>query len=238
MASTPDEPELERIRAEYARREREIPAETYAYSNPPNLFLRQVQERTILSLLRDGGYAPFADRRLLDVGCGDGGWLGTYLMLGFRDEHLAGIDLDPQRVAEAKARHARSEVVVGKADALPWPDGTFDLVSQFTMFSSILDPRMQERVAREMLRVLKPGGAVLWLDIRYDNPRNKNVVGLNPKRVAELFPGCEVRSRRSTLAPPIARAVVGLSWTLAAVLEQLTVLNVHTIALIRPRGDR
>ena len=39
-------------------------------------------------------------------------------------------------------------------------------------------------------------GAVLWLDIRYDNPRNKNVVGLNPKRVAELFPALVDKARR------------------------------------------
>ena len=37
---------------------------------------------------------------------------------------------------------------------------------------------MKQKVAAEMLRVVKPQGLILWYDFRYNNPRNSNVRGI------------------------------------------------------------
>ena len=84
-----------------------------------------------------------------------------------------------------------------------------------------------------MLRVLKPAGAIIWYDFRVDNPRNPNVRGIGAREIRSLFPGCAVRLSRVTLAPPIARAFVRLSWPLALMLESVPFLRTHYLALIR-----
>lgn len=227
--------ELERIRAEYARRSREVPDDFYAFSTPANLFLRQGQERGLLEVLREGGYVPLTDRRVLDLGCGHGTWLTTFRSLGAQEPNLAGIDLDPARIEQTKVDHPRADLRAGSATALPWPDASFDLVWQSTVFTSILDEGVQRAIAAEMRRVLKPGGAIAWLDFVVNNPRNRQVKGVSVKQMKALFPGCDVTLRKVTLAPPLARRVVPLSWTLAFLLEQLRVLNTHAVALIRPK---
>jgi len=47
--------------------------------------------------------------------------------------------------------------VVGDAHALPFRDSSFDRVFAFNVFEHLRDPA---RAAREILRVLKPGGAL------------------------------------------------------------------------------
>ena len=227
--------EADRIREEYRRREREIPAGFYDLGRPANLFLRQGQERALLRSLKDERLIPLAGR-VLEVGCGSGNWLEMLERFGARREEMAGIDLDAERVARAAERFPGADLRAGDASRLPWEDGRFGLVFQGTVFSSILDPAMRREVAAEMLRVLAPGGAIVWYDFFVDNPSNPNVRGVRRKEIGELFPGCRVRLRRATLAPPLARAIVPASWTLAALLEALRVLDTHYLGVIRRVG--
>ena len=117
--------------------------------------------------------------------------------------------------------------------ALPWPDGTFDIVQQHTVFTSILDPVMKGRVCAEMLRVLKPSGAIIWYDFRFNNPANPNVRGIGIAEIRSLFPHCRVHVKRVTLAPPVARRLVPISWLASLVMEQLTIFNTHYLGVIR-----
>lgn len=229
------DPELDRIRAEYERRAREVPDDFYATDRPANLFLRQGQERALVRLLNRGGLVPLRGKRLLDVGSGTGQWLSLFESHGMVRGDLAGIDLDPARVEECRARLPGLDVRCGDASRLPWRDGTFDLVSQFTVFTSILDDALKQRIAADMLRVLKPGGHVVWYDFAFDNPKNKQVKGVGRRELERLFPGCEIHAERATLAPPLARRLVPLAWPIAAVLEELRLLNTHWMALIRKR---
>src|SRR5207249_4035972 len=98
----------------------------------------------------------------------------------------------------------RAGVVQADAAALPFADDSFDVVAQFTTLSSILDPGLRRSVADEMRRVLRPGGAILWYDMRRTAPGSRTV----PLPVAEiraLFPRFDVTARFVTLAPPLAR---------------------------------
>jgi len=49
----------------------------------------------------------------------------------------------------------------GEASCIPFEEESFDIVMQFTVFTSILDEYMKKSIAREMLRVLKPDGIIL-----------------------------------------------------------------------------
>ncbi|HMC03805.1 MAG TPA: class I SAM-dependent methyltransferase [Cellulomonadaceae bacterium] len=111
--------------------------------------------------------APTAGR-VLDVGCGPG-HLANRLA---RDHGLevTGLDLDPMMLerACANAEHAvpaerRPTFVVGGVAALPFPDGSFDLV-----VSSLSMHHWADATAglAEIGRVLRPGGRALVWDIR------------------------------------------------------------------------
>jgi ubiquinone/menaquinone biosynthesis C-methylase UbiE len=228
--------EAQRIVAEYARRDRELPDDFYALYRPANLYIFQGHERAVLWGLQKARLAPLDGCRVLDVGCGYGEWLGVFERFGARRDMLAGIDLTESRVAVARAAFPDADVRQGDASALPWNDHSFDVVFQRTIVSSILDPAVRQQVAGEMLRVLRPGGAILWLEFSYNNPRNPNVCGIGRKELWRLFPACRITSRRVTLAPPLARRLAPISWTLAQVLEALRVLNTHYLAVIQRRS--
>lgn len=226
--------ETDRILAELRRRDRDVPADFYALDRPANRFLRQGQERALVAGLAEAGLLALTGRRGLEVGCGAGDWLDALERFGARREDLAGIDLDPERAERCARRLPGVDVRTGDASRLPWEDGRFDLVFQSTVFTSILDPGMRRGVAAEMRRVLKPGGAILWYDFFVNNPSNPNVRGVGRREIAALFPGCRISLRRVTLAPPLARRLVPISWKLAVALESLRVLDTHYFGVIRP----
>jgi ubiquinone/menaquinone biosynthesis C-methylase UbiE len=230
---TPAEAEAERILAEYQRRERVIGREFYALTNPTNLFMRQGQQRALLHGLQRAGALPLGDKRILEVGCGRGQWIGMFEDFGARREQLAGADLDAARIEEARLRFQGADLRVGDASKLSWPDATFDVILQSMMFTSILDGNVRAAVAAEMQRLLARAGVIIWYDFRYNNPSNANVRGISAREIQELFSGCVVDLESVTLAPPLARRIVPRSWLVAVGLERLRVLNTHYLGVIR-----
>lgn len=203
----------------------------YSSFNPGNIFLLQERERTLLKMLAKEGINSFSDLKILDVGCGTGSELMRFLLYGVSANNLHGIDLLPDRINSAIERNPGISWKCGNAEKLPFPSECFDLVMQFTVFSSILDRSMKNRIAREMLRVLKVGGHIIWYDF-WINPLNRDVQGIRVSEVKELFPGCKIQFKRVTLAPPIARRLAPLSWTLCTFFN-LTVFRTHYLCLIK-----
>ena len=240
MTASPDAPlaeaelkaEAQRIIAEYDRRERELPADFYALYHPRNLFVHQEHERVVVRCLRRAGLVPLENRRLLDVGCGQGDWLAAFERLGMRRENLAGIELGSERLQLCARRLPGADVRAGDAAHLPWPDGSFDVTFQRMMFTSILDPVARRSAAAEMMRVLRPGGAIIWIDF-FVNPRNPHVCALGRADIRELFPGWRATLYRTTLAPPLSRLLVRVSWNLARAIEQLKILNTYYIGYLQ-----
>lgn len=223
--------EILRIRAEYERRSREIPKDFYGWGRLPNYFFDTQLVRNCIVELRREGMFPLENRSVADIGCGSGRWLLEFAQWEASDLH--GIELDPGRLQRAKERLPSADLQTGDARHLPWADNSFDLVSHFTVFSSILNDSVRKQIAAEMLRVAKPGGVVLWFDFRVNNPRNPNVRGVTAREIRELFPDCDIRLRSVTLAPPLARAVVPVSWIAALLLEKLPFLRTHYLGIIR-----
>lgn len=226
------EAEISRIRAEYERRRRAIPGNFYAWDRPVNFFYHCQTARALIRLLSGAGLFPLDGRKVLDAGCGAGAWLLEFAQWGA--DQLYGIDLDATRLKAAATRLPAADLRCGDIRNLNWPDKSFDLVSQFTVFTSILDPSVRRAAAAEMLRVLKSDGAILWYDFRFDNPSNRNVRGIEAQEIRELFPGCRVKLTRVTLAPPLARRIVPATWTGALLLEQIPWLRTHYAAIIQP----
>jgi SAM-dependent methyltransferase len=94
-------------------------------------------------------------QRVLDVACGTGVLAREAVRRVGATGHVAGLDLTPGMLAVARRVAPSVDLREGAADALPWPDASFDaVVSQFGL---MFFPD-RERALREMLRVLVPGG--------------------------------------------------------------------------------
>ncbi|MBV6396441.1 MAG: hypothetical protein HFACDABA_02039 [Anaerolineales bacterium] len=226
--------ETRRILDEYQRRKANRRNALYCYEDLAHLFRTQGRYRATLLLLQARGCHPLTDLQILDVGCGDGNMLRQFLQWGARPENLAGVELRPEPVEYARKLNPNLNIRCASATELPWPDNSMDLVSQHTVFSSILDPEMKSQIASDMLRVLRPSGLILWYDF-WLNPTNPQTRGIRPSEIKRLFPGCRYEFHKITLAPPIARRVVPISWVLALVLENLKIFNTHYLAVIQPR---
>ncbi len=154
------ETELERIRDAYRARDSEAHS-PYRWDNPAYVAYMQNLERGLLDAFRDAG-VDLAGARVLDVGCGSGYFLHRLREYGAGECH--GIDLMENRIAEGRERYPTLRLQVGSATELPYADGEFDLVTQFTCLSSMLDPDMRLAAAREMRRVA--GSWILSFDLR------------------------------------------------------------------------
>lgn len=201
--------------------------------NQGDLYIHQQRQRAVLSLLQSEGVFPLTGKRLLEVGCGSGKVLRELLWMGASHESLIGVELQNWRLKEARSFTPDLPLINADGRRLPFPDGCFDLVIQFTVFSSVLDGDVRRQLAAEMRRVLRPNGLLLWYDF-WVNPINTRTRGIPPAEVRALFPDCRLSFQRLTIAPPIARLLAPYSWLACYLLERLRVFNTHYLASIRP----
>ncbi|KQU74851.1 MULTISPECIES: class I SAM-dependent methyltransferase [unclassified Rhizobacter] len=222
--------EPDRVAQRYARRQ---VGDRYSMLRPEVWQTVHERQRAMLKLFARHGVRELPALRLLEVGCGQGGNLLELLRLGFRAEHLSGIELLRERAAKAR-RCLPAALTLHEGDALQAPiaEASQDIVFVATVFSSLLDDAFQQRLADAMWRWVKPGGAVLWYDFTVDNPRNPDVRGVPLSRLKALFPHGRIDRLRVTLAPPIARAVAPLHPALYTLFNTLPALRTHVLAWI------
>lgn len=99
----------------------------------------------------------------LDVACGPGAFA---LALASRVKFSRGIDLTHEMILQARAFQNERNISnaafdEGEAEQLPYPDGTFDLVTCQCSFHHIPKPEM---ALKEMIRVTKPQGRLSIID--------------------------------------------------------------------------
>ena len=186
-------------------------------------------------LLDEAGFVPLGARRVLEVGSGSGGELAWLVELGAVPANLVGVDLLPDRVEAARKSYPNLDFRQGNAERLEFASASVDLVLALTVFSSILDREMASNVASEIARVLRPGGALLWYDVRYDSVSNRNVRAVPASSVRELFPSLQGGLRTVTLLPPLARRLGPLAGVYP-LLSQLPPLRSHLLGLLRKPG--
>ena len=110
----------------------------------------------VLAAMRD--LAPWADRVLVDLGCGSGYWLPGYAA---QASTVIGVEPDPALRSLAAARDPRVRVLPGSAEYLPLGDATVDVVH--ARFAYFWPPGCAAGLA-EVRRVLKPDGTLVVVD--------------------------------------------------------------------------
>jgi ubiquinone/menaquinone biosynthesis C-methylase UbiE len=96
-----------------------------------------------------------AGLRLLDLGCGTGHHLARWRQRGFM---VTGVDGSTEMLAQARANNPGVELQQADVEALPFADGSFDVVLCLEVLRYLPG---SARCIQEMARVLKPGGICL-----------------------------------------------------------------------------
>ena len=102
---------------------------------------------------------------VLEVGPGPG---LTTDVLATRVPKLTAVEIDVELAARLRDRFAGSNVTVeqGDATAMPFRDDTFTGAVSFTMLHHVPTPELQDRLLREVRRVLRPGATFAGSDSR------------------------------------------------------------------------
>lgn len=165
-----------------------MPTSPYARSDQPNTYVIQDRANTdelARLLLQDtmittgmGGVLPEQPdptrfRRVLDVGCGPGGWLREAARTYVSMTHLVGVDISSKMVeyarAQARAEGLSDRVIFEVMDALrmlEFPQQSFDLVNHRSA-ASWLRSWDWLKVLQEYQRVCRPGGVIRITEIDF-----------------------------------------------------------------------
>ena len=125
----------------------------------------------LMETMAEKRYHPWRERiwsyvdggSVLEVGVGTGKNLPYYPA----SMHITGIDLTPGMLEQARRKtkafgfDSRVDLQLGDAQALDFPDNSFDSALATFVFCSVPDPVLS---LREMKRVVRPGGKVLLLE--------------------------------------------------------------------------
>lgn len=92
----------------------------------------------------------------LDLGCGPGS-LTTELIRRLGPAAVSACDPSSSFVDACAARHPGIDVRQGRAEAIPFPDDTFDIAAAQLVLHFVTDPAL---AAGELRRVVRPGGTI------------------------------------------------------------------------------
>jgi ubiquinone/menaquinone biosynthesis C-methylase UbiE len=191
------------------------------------------RHQAILHLLKQVVRHDLKHLRLLEVGCGSGIHLLEFLRMGFAPQHLAGVEMRPERLALAqRVLPPTIKLHGGDACFMDIAPHSMDIVFQATVFSSLPDTEARIRLAETIWPWVKPGGGVLWYDRVVNDTRQPEVRGLPMRHIRRLFPQAQLESRRVTLAPPLAQTVCRISPHLYPLLNAIPQLRTHALVWI------
>ncbi len=225
------------IKDAYARRDA-TKGDRYAWYQPDVINQEVARQAVLRRLLYRAFGNDVSSLDVLDVGCGTGSLLRGFIELGVSPSRCTGIDLLPDRIETALARsHPEMRWHVGGLDAVD-ADQRFDLVTAWTVLSSVVDPDARRLLIDAMWNRVRPGGWLQIFDFRFNNPRNPDVRRVRCSDLRHLGPQSSARLQRSLItSPPIARRLCRVHPRLDSLLSAvLPALRSHQFHMIQRVG--
>jgi ubiquinone/menaquinone biosynthesis C-methylase UbiE len=217
---------LERTYGRYQRSRRRRRA--WAADNPGNRAIRA----ELLELFHSEVGDRLAAGQLLDVGCGAGWLLIEVARSGVAQERLHGVELIESRIAAARRALPCADVRRADARHLPFESGAFDVVTMFTVLSSLPDARSVQNALGEARRVLTPGGVLLVYEPRRPNPLNRATRVVSPRQLDASL-GSGWREIPLTVVPVVARRLGPLTEWLYPRLRRVQPLLTHRLVALQ-----
>lgn len=122
-------------------------------------YLNSFEQGELIPLL-----GALAGKKVLDVGAGTG---RLSVALANRDAQVTALDVSPKMLEKIKRKNSKIQTVVADAEALPFENETFDIVSAAFLIVHLKDPT---RFFDEVYRVLKDGGMFVVTNINQKDP--------------------------------------------------------------------
>ncbi len=138
----------------------------YVYTTSMRLSSRLATQRTADLILQTG---CFENRRILDMGCGDGHFTLHFWDAG-KPHSMVGVDAAEQAIKSANNNKGKRPIcfLIGDAHHLPWSDNSFDLVLIQSILHHDQDPRDMIREAFRLaptILIHEPNGNNLGLKV-------------------------------------------------------------------------
>ncbi len=227
--------EVDQIKARYQKRKDTGVAEYQSRFLPFVHFSRAEREYVGTKWLREIFGSQIQEKQVLEIGAGMGDNVHFLMRAGLSWQNIYLNELLDDRTASLRTWFPENRIFAGDILKCEFPV-QFDLIFQSTVFSSILDPKIQTEIVKSLARQLKPGGYFLWYDFCFDNPKNKDVKGISKTEVQELLQDSFdlIKSQKVTLAPPLGRRVGRAYWFFNSLLP---FLRTHQIMLFKKKGD-
>lgn len=197
-----------------------------------NRYLFERRGRAILRALRDAGGLG-TGTTYLETGCERGAVLHVVEEAFGAADRVFGVDLMQDWLAEGRRGSPGLRLACADAARLPFADGAFDIVGQYMMLSSVTEPDTRRAIGRELLRVVRPRGTIVSLDLRYPRIPPVGRVAVGRGELARIFPGAAIRYRTCVLLPPLARLLAPLSAGACDLLARLPALRAYHVASVR-----
>jgi len=146
-----------------------------------------MRRRALSLLARAWSDKDHRGRAILDLACGSGAFLEN-LAATFPRARIMGVDLSEPYLQESRRRSGVRSLSLANAEHLPFADASLDAVTCIYLFHE-LPPRVRGAVAREIARVLKPGGLLALADSVQpaDEPRLERLLEAFPAYFHEPF---------------------------------------------------
>ena len=173
------------------------------------------------------------NKTILDVGCASGQKLKILTQLGFDKSNIYGIDIRKESIKKAILKSPESHFSMMDARKILYSNDKFDFINVFTLFSSVISQNNRRKVVKEISRVLKPKGYIIYYDLRYNNPLNTNTKSMTEKNINSLFSGFDIEKKSITLLPPLARNLGRFTSFFYPIFSKISFLNTHFLCFIK-----
>jgi ubiquinone/menaquinone biosynthesis C-methylase UbiE len=131
-------------------------------------------------ILREAGLRK--GMSVVDLGCGSGRLASE--LHATEDISYVGIDIVQQLLDYAKSKAPRYEFVLHRDLSIPRPDASTDIVCAFSLFTHLLHAESYIYL-EECVRILKPGGKVVFSFLEFAEPHHWSVFAHTKKTVQD-----------------------------------------------------
>lgn len=160
--------------------------------------------------------------KVLDLGCGSGLWLRDQVQF-FKDRPVSFVGVEPSDEMRARAQEKLGPDVVrvGRAEAIPFEAGSFDLITSHFAFHHFTD---KEAAIAEIARVVRPGGSFRLFNVAPEYSPNWWLYRYFPEAVA-------LDALRFWKVAKIQNLFRDLGWQVATSIEPSTDRLTHQDAM-------
>jgi len=148
-------------------KEGDVSNSIYSPTHPIGKYIRKILFKGLTNFLNKYSYenSGLNNKRLLDVGCGDGGMVDFFISKGFLPHNTVGVDLSETRINRAKRNSNGTTFMVADILKLNLNEQKFDVITSFDLFSHL---KSKEQIIKGLTNVnnhLDENGIFLWYDI-------------------------------------------------------------------------